>query len=61
VADAFEGVRSQFAAANPGGGGHRRTAARKTAAGVGTISETIAASGKSWGGIVTAEILSDRR
>src|SRR6476646_11946299 len=60
VADAFEGMRSRFAGAKPGGGGHRGTAARKAASG-GTISETLATSGRSRGGIVSAEILSDRR
>ena len=61
MADAFEGMGSRFAAAKPGGGRHRRTAPCKAAAGVGTISEGLATSGKSRGGIVPAEILSDRR
>src|SRR6476646_7929772 len=61
MADAFEGMGSRFAASKPGGGRHRRTAPCNAAAGVGTISEGLATPGKSRGGIVAAEILSDRR
>src|SRR5262245_26144256 len=51
VANAFEGMRSQFTAAKPGWSGPRGTAARKVAA----------IPRKSRGGIVPAEILPDRR
>src|SRR5690349_16363161 len=61
MVDAFEGMRSLFALAKIGGGGHRPTAPCKAAAAVGTSSETLAAPGRSRGRIVSAEILSDWR
>jgi len=61
VADAFKGMRSGVAAAIPGGGGHLGAAGCTVSAGVGMISEALAASGKTAGGIVAAEILSDHR
>ena len=61
MANAFEGMRTSFSAAIAGGGGHLRTAASKVAAGVGTICETLAVSGRSRRWIMSAEILSDRR
>jgi hypothetical protein len=61
MADAFEGMRSSFAAAQPGRRGCRRTASRKAPAGVDTIAESFAGSPGSGRGVVSAEILSSRR